>query len=215
MDSCCLCSQKTNDVWNDPLFESQNFVVLPSLGALVQGWLLLAPKQHFICMGSLSSSLIVEMQEMKRFLYSYLHEAYGRVYIFEHGPSRENLSVGCGVDHAHLHFVPLPFDPMEEMATLLPNGMVWSQAGPEDCQAAFNQGKDYLYMEQPIGVGRIATHHGFGSQLFRRAIAARIGTPNQFNWREYPQISNVLATIDSVRAWRGGISCAMQPSATV
>jgi hypothetical protein len=45
MSVCCLCSnlvsENSNEVWNRPLFESANFVVLPSLGSLVQGWLLL------------------------------------------------------------------------------------------------------------------------------------------------------------------------------
>ncbi len=216
MTICRLCSdfllEGPVEAWNKPLFESPNFVVLPSLGALVEGWLLLVPKKHFICMGALPDSVASEMQEMKHFICSVLQQYYGQVCTFEHGPSRANLSVGCGVDHAHLHIVPVAFDLASAVTSFLPEDAFWSEAGLEECRDAFGRCEDYLYLEQPIGAGRIAAHQGFGSQLFRRAIATRIGALNQFNWREYPQLPNVAATIDKVRA-RGGsvVSCMARP----
>ena len=181
MTSCRLCPDRLlhtpNEVWDKPLFESQNFVVLPSIGALVEGWLLLVPKKHFICIGALPDSLADEMQEMKHFLCSALQQSYGQVCAFEHGPSRANLSVGCGVDHAHLHIVPVAFDLASVAKPLLPKDLLWTYTGMEGCRIAFRRGEDYLYVEQPIGVGRIATHQGFGSQLLRRAIATQIGVP--------------------------------------
>lgn len=207
MTGCRLCSdllrQGSVKAWNEPLFESPNFVALPSLGALVEGWLLLVPKNHFICMGALPDSVAAEMQEMKHILCSALQQIYRQVCVFEHGPSKPNCSVGCGVDHAHLHVLPVTFDLASAVAPFLPENVHWSEAGMEECRAAFRRGEDYLYFEQPIGEGRIATHKGFESQLFRRAIATHIGAPNQFNWREFPQFPNVSATIDKVRV-RGG-----------
>jgi diadenosine tetraphosphate (Ap4A) HIT family hydrolase len=215
MNSCRLCSDLLLHgpvkAWNEPLFESPNFVVLPSLGALVEGWLLLVPKKHFICMGALPDSIAAEMQEMKHILCSDLQQYYGQVCAFEHGPSRPNLSLGCGVDHAHLHVVPVKFDLASAVIPFLPKDVLWSKAGLKECRVAFARGEDYLYLEQPIGAGRIAIHKGFESQLFRRAIATRIGTPNQFNWREYPQFPNVAATIHKVRASDGSVfSCMSQ-----
>jgi len=209
MTSCRLCSdlfpQGSISAWNVPLLESPNFIVLPSLGALVEGWLLLVPKKHFVCVGALPDSLKVEMQEMKQFLCKALQQSYGQVCVFEHGPSSENLSVGCGVDHAHLHIVPVAFDLASAVTPFLPKDVRWSEAGLEQCRAAFEQGEDYLYLEQPIGSGRIVTHQQFGSQLFRRAVASCIGVVDQFNWRDYFQIANVMATINKVRALDGGL----------
>jgi len=207
MTSCRLCSEILiqGPVWNEPLFESPNFVILPSLGALVEGWLLLVPKKHFLCMGALTDSMAAEMHEMKHFLCSFLKQCYGQACAFEHGPSRANLSVGCGVDHAHLHVLPVAFDLSSAVTSFLPEDILWSKAGLEECRDAFGRGEDYLYLEQPIGVGRIATHQGFGSQLFRRAIATQIGAMNQFNWQEYPHLANVSATIEKVRKWDEGM----------
>ena len=150
-------------------------------------------------------SVVVEMQKMKHFLCSVLQKYYGQVCAFEHGPSRANLKVGCGVDHAHLHIVPIAFDLASAVTPFLPEDVFWSKAGMNECRTAFARGGDYLYLEQPIGNGRIITHQEFGSQLFRRAIATQIGAMHQFNWREYPHLPNISATIGKVRKWDEGV----------
>lgn len=196
MDKCRLCFNSLQpNVWNEPLFESEHFVVLPSLGALVEGWLLLVPKNHFICIGALPESVIAEMEGIKAVVSSFLTECYGKFSVFEHGPHVEKLQIGCGVDHAHLHFVPLTFDLANAVEPFLPTGIMWSSARHQDCQNAFLRGQDYLYLEQPLGNGKIALHTAFDGQLFRRGIAATLGRLNEYNWREHPQFSNITVTI--------------------
>ena len=187
--------------WNEPLFESANFVVFPSLGALVEGWLLIVPKQHFVSIGALPDSLINELQRVRNVLIPVLQECYGAVCVMEHGPSVANHDVGCGVDHAHLHLVPFQSNLAVAVAPFLPDSASWTPAGTKECQQAYRRGNDYLYFEQPLGSGYIATHQKFGSQLFRRAIADCIGIPDEFNWRKYPQLSNVSATTQRLSAW--------------
>lgn len=205
MDGCRLCSElkspSSAKTWNQPLFESHNFVAVPSIGALVEGWILLVPKRHFLSFGAVPDCLLEEMKEFKSFLCSALNECYGAVVAFEHGPSAASRTVGCGVDHAHLHLVPLEFDLAAAVSPFLPNDASWKSAEVEACQDAYDRGDDYLYLEQPIGKGRIVTHENFGSQLFRRAIAAETCVPDQYNWREHEQLSTVLATIQGLRAW--------------
>jgi len=206
MNNCRLCydlRESPARLWNEPLFESKNFVVLPSLGALVEGWLLVVPKEHFICIGAIPQSFMAEMQMIQERLYAVVQEHYGNVCAFEHGPNRANAKVGCGVDHAHLHVAPVAFDLVSAVASFLPDEARWAEAGLEECRAAFNRGEDYLYLEQPIGVGRIATHQNFGSQLFRRAIANYEGVSDHYNWRDYPQLANVTATINKLRSLNG------------
>lgn len=143
------------------------------------------------------------MNAFRRVLEAALTECYGSVVAFEHGPSKARLSVGCGVDHAHLHLVPVSFDLAMSVSPMLPGGATWKPAGIEECRNAHRLGKDYLYVEQPIGSGRIATGD-MGSQLFRRVIASQIGDPDEYNWREHPHIDNVMATITTIRAWQTG-----------
>jgi hypothetical protein len=46
-----LKAQAARAPWNEFLIETENFAVVPSLGALVEGWLLMVPKEHYISMG--------------------------------------------------------------------------------------------------------------------------------------------------------------------
>jgi ATP adenylyltransferase len=204
MSTCCLCSNLVSpgpdEFWNKPLFESPSFVVVPSLGSLVEGWLLVVPKIHCISMGALSPSLANEMEQLKADLIAAVHPRYGRLCVFEHSPSRVGRRIGCGVDHAHLHVVPLNFDLMDAVTPFMPDGAKWLPATGDTCRNAFENNQDYLYLEQPLGSGYIATHEDFGSQIFRRAIASHLGISEQFNWRDYPQKEAVARTIHRLSA---------------
>src|SRR5689334_5777564 len=41
------------DPWDRPLLSTDNFYVVPSLGSLVEGWLLVIPKDHVISAAAL------------------------------------------------------------------------------------------------------------------------------------------------------------------
>jgi diadenosine tetraphosphate (Ap4A) HIT family hydrolase len=214
MDGCAFCSHLVRDNstedWNRPLLESPNFVVLPSLGALVEGWLLIVPKKHFISLGALPDSLMDEFSALKCEVVQLTEEIYGSIALFEHGPSAAKHKVGCGVDHAHLHIVPVVEDLALAVASFLPEGARWQDANLDSCRTAFEQGSDYLYLEQAPGFGRIVVHDQLGSQLFRRAIAASSGIRDDYNWREHPQFANVRETIETVRkAIAAGSTCLM------
>lgn len=207
MSNCRLChnlrADGTLEVWDRPVFESPNFIAVASLGALVPGWVLLLPKKHYLAMGAIPLSLRGELEEVKCALVSRLEQAYGELCAFEHGPGGPRRAVGCGVDHAHLHLVPFKGDLNSAVQALLPDQVGWSRAGLDDCRQAFESGLDYLYLEQPLGTGRIAVHDHFGSQLFRRAIANHLGLENEYNWRDYPQISNIVSTVRTLGSTPG------------
>ena len=204
MSACCLCSSLTSDrsrrSWDEPLFESANFVALASLGAMVEGWMLIVPRDHFLSMGALPIELANEVMEFRARVENHSARKYGTLRAFEHGPSRAKRQVGCGVDHAHLHLVPIDFDLISAAQPYLPSGLEWSNADLGACRAAHEHERDYLYIEQPLGEGRIAVHDELGSQIFRKAIADQLGIPEQFNWRDFPQFANIARTIEGCRA---------------
>lgn len=200
MSTCHLCDTDSSKTWNLSLMESQNFRVLPSLGALVEGWVLIVPKSHFLSMGALPSPLVSEMEHLKGVVARRLTRIYGTVSAFEHGPGSQQRKVGCGVDHAHLHMVPVNFDLLRAVTPLLPTDSRLEAATFTECQSSAKAESDYIYLEQPLGKGWMIRHQGLGSQLFRRAIAVRLGVPNEFNWRTHPQIRNVNSTIRAFAA---------------
>jgi diadenosine tetraphosphate (Ap4A) HIT family hydrolase len=207
MSPCCLCSKlvsaDSSQFWDRPLLETPNFVVIPSLGSLVEGWLLVIPKQHFICIGALPTDLELELKKLKGVVAAMLAKQYGEVCAFEHGPNEANRKVGCGVDHAHLHLVPLKFDLRNAAEPFMPFATRWQSGSQDSCRTAFKAGQEYLYIEQPLGCVSVATHTEFGSQILRKAIAAHIGALEQFSWRDYPQVEVISRTI---RALHGALT---------
>jgi hypothetical protein len=135
------------------------------------------------------------MEQLKTRVIVALGRQYGEVCAFEHGPIEANRKVGCGVDHAHLHVVPLNFDLAAAAIPFMPSDAEWVHATWDSCRTAVERGQDYLYIEQPIGNGRIALHLDFGSQILRKAIAKHLGIPEQFRWQDYPHKEVVARTI--------------------
>ncbi len=198
--ACRLCfrSRIEDGEWNTPLIESSHFIVLPSLGALVEGWVLIVPKEHAIAMAALPTALFGELHSLTNFTRYLIADIYGDAVVFEHGPSRDKRAVGCGVDHAHLHIVPIAFDLAKAAAPFLPCGARWKAADAESCRKAHDAGIDYLYIEQHPGHGKIISDRAIGSQVFRRTIAREIGCSEQYSWREHPQLDKVAATREAV-----------------
>lgn len=196
---CGLCSALSapTAAWDIPLAFTDNFVAVPSLGALVEGWLLLVPRAHAIAVGELSPAHLEELIGFKQVMADRLAALYGaEVWAFEHGPCGPARKAGCGVDHAHMHLVPYDGDIVEAATPYLPNACRWATATWSDCRGSLENGSDYLAVER-ISAGRIqiASAPELGSQVFRRAIASGLNKEAQYDWRSHPMHGNVARTI--------------------
>lgn len=198
---CQFCDRMHREPnrWADEiLMETEDFIVTPSLGSLVEGWLLIAPKLHYLCFGQIRQSAIIELQSLKNKLTEMLGYYYGRTVFFEHGPSEPTQVVGCTVDHAHLHVVPTDCRMRSGLDAIFP-GLEWQAIdGLVDARSYFRRGLPYLYLEED-GESIIATHHAFTSQLFRRVLANYEGMSQQYDWRQYPYFDNIEATVNTLR----------------
>jgi len=200
MTNCTLCADIGTSAnrarWNRPLIETENFVVVPSLGSLVPGWLLIVPKSHYISMGAIPDLLHSEADALEDRTRALLKSEFAEhVIVFEHGPSAANHGTGCGVDHAHLHLVPLNCDLVEQVRPFVPNSLKWKLGNWNERAEAFSLGQDYLYCKHEDGCGVVAVSDDFGSQVFRKAISGHLGMAEKFNWREHPRLETVGQTI--------------------
>jgi len=116
-DNCLYClhifgdeSPERTRPWNSWLFETNSFVVVPSLGSFVPGWLLLVSKLHFRRIAELRLQLIEELENLKAKVGQELRSAFGPYVCFEHGPVGGVSAAGCCVEHLHLHMVPVSVD---------------------------------------------------------------------------------------------------------
>jgi diadenosine tetraphosphate (Ap4A) HIT family hydrolase len=185
------------------LFETSNFVVVPTVGALVEGWLLIVPRARVLSFAEVPFGLRSELAVLQRTLAVAIRDCYGNAAMFEHGASKEGERLACGVNHAHRHLLPTPCDLIEGANRMFPGVFDWAPiAGGFPTIASH---KSYLHVEQRCdGTGFVATTKQAPSQLFRRVVASCLGVPHLFDWRSDPMEQNVVATIRAISKWCGG-----------
>lgn len=202
-----LLSNRSTNLWDRVLLETDNFFVVPSLGSLIEGWLLIVTKSHHICMGSLDRAQIAELENLMEEVCTIVRSKYGPVAVFEHGPVEAKLAIGCGVDHAHIHVVPTSLPLIEEAGSLTDFKFHWEQiVGIKAVQIPYINGVSYLYVQQDGSYPMMYSGKNIPSQLFRKTIAASLGIPERYNWREYAFESNIVNTVTKLHPFAAKIA---------
>jgi ATP adenylyltransferase len=193
---CCHIATGPVRVSETLISESEHFVAWASLGAMIEGWLIIVPKDHYLSLATLPCSLQGEFEDFRGSLERSLRVTYGSAAAFEHGPSAVKTSAGCGIDHAHLHMVPTTYDLLSRAKALMPGDAILEPASSVwDAEPAVKAGKCYIYIQQNDGSQWILSAINIPSQLLRRVISTQLGRPDLYDWRENPEHGIVEATI--------------------
>ena len=213
---CCICSQIEGRAAGDliarllpgrryvrrVMVESDSFAVIPSLGPLAPGHSLLCPRRHIRSFTQLTPDLDREYERVKRSLRRRLAALYeAEVHVFEHGMADGRGRTLCTVDHAHVHFVPLPQScaaPAEPDRD--PRWMPFDGSLPKLRSIA--AGREYIVYETGTGSARILAGEAgeLESQYMRKVLARALGRSDEWDWRAEPD----AAAADA--AWRRFIS---------
>jgi ATP adenylyltransferase len=185
-------SDDRNAIWNTRLVESENFVVVPTLGMLLPGWLLIISKDHYLSIGALDNDLYQELEQVKASVQKDLREMFQAPIFFEHGPCTPTETAGACIDHAHLHAVPLSFDLFQDLATHYPYRKV---KGLQTLKGYFEKHISYLFYENQKGEAYLFKAKQVPGQLFRRLIAKRLGMPDLWDWSVYEGVENIEKTL--------------------
>lgn len=181
--------------WDKILVENQSFVAFASLGSLVPGWMLIVPRRRALNLAAVHNELSEDFGNIRRRVRSVLERRFsGRVFEFEHGPSQLGGLLGCGVEQAHLHMVPLDFDLIGAIAAEGPAG----RAGQPDNAspwAAIDPDRDYWIARDVADDRSVVVYPDVPvSQGIRKIIAARTGAKESWNYRSAPFLENVTET---------------------
>lgn len=187
-------AERSRAYFDQPINETPNFVVVPSLGSIVVGWILVVPKCPLVTFQCLPTGLKNECRALVNEMRTTLATKFGSAAVFEHGGGRGSLTA-CGVDHAHLHLAPLNFDLVA--ACEEEHSVEWQRSSgfslPFDADRSSGE---YLYAATKdatlVGQVRVPV-----SQWFRRLIASRSGLADQWNYREHAFHSNIRSTIQA------------------
>ena len=178
-----------------PIVETERFVVWPSLGGFLEGWVLILPKMHRLSVGACPPEWLRELDDLVTVVTGRIEDAYGEAAVFEHGPAECATQAGCGIDHAHLHVVPTDVDLLAVAAHAVAADLVWEPIhGFDDLQRMLaSRGHSYLYVRQ-FGVEHVAFARDLPSQAMRRALAAALERPI-FDWKDDLELANARATV--------------------
>lgn len=204
---CRMCAVVQNksrikDVIDSPLAETENFVAIPSLGSLVEGWLLLVPRRHSLSLAGLTPEEERDAADFEQGLVGELGRAYGPLVRFEHGAAIPGSAIGCSVDHAHLHFVPTRHDILTMARRLSPEVSWRTSSFTSYADLRRNVfGSEYVRYTDQRGQTQIGTG-AIPSQLLRRAIATAEGRPGYWDWRAHPFTETAKQTATTLHANR-------------
>ncbi len=193
--NCRLCKEYKQQ--KNVVFESDNFFVVPSLGQIVEGYLLVCSKEHFIGIGHFPIKLLNELEQVQTRVKKALVKNYTKPIFFEHGPVTSNKKGGCCIEHAHLHAVPVDIDILDEITK---NFKAKKIKGFRALIKQVKKSTPYFYYENRQEEKYLfELFEPVPSQYLRRLIALKIGAKEKWNWMWHPGIEEFNLTLAKLK----------------
>jgi ATP adenylyltransferase len=178
------------------LYESKHCMVFPTLGAFIDGYLLIVSKDHYASMATLPNQQYEALEETVAMVRDILEKEYGPTLFFEHGPA-DTRGGGCCIDHAHLHCVPISINLMTQLEKKFKSSKITAlhqlaELKKPDTAYLFlednNKERFFLHVEQPLP-----------SQFIRQILANHINRYDEWNWRRHPNQERMLETYHALK----------------
>ncbi|WP_369927216.1 HIT family protein [Xanthomonas sp. NCPPB 2632] len=210
--SCRICAAAYGSTasaeYDRPWLQSPDYLAFASIGALVPGWSLVFPKNHYL---NLARDFTTDaFWSFARRAHEVVEAQFGRAVVFEHGAQHENSATGCGTDHAHMHIVPLTFS-LVDAAKDFDHSIIWRRCKASEVNDTA-EGNEYLFVSDTFNgaetEGQIAVLQTGRSQFFRRVIASKLGCPVEFDYKFHRFESTAVATARTLRATAQGTRAA-------
>jgi diadenosine tetraphosphate (Ap4A) HIT family hydrolase len=201
--NCLFCNKfgapsNSNENWYDKILTHQGgFKVIPGLGPLAEGYLLVISTQHYLNIASLPQKKLAELGNLKQHVRDILTQCYEPPIFFEHGPASIARGGGSCIDHAHLHALPIKFD----LLSFLRQDHDLMPIDSLSCLAQLWACRPYLFIEDQKGQMYMCITDRIPGQYLRRIIAKGIGISDEWDYALFPKYDVVAATINRLTPW--------------
>jgi len=177
------------------LTRQDDFTILPSIGQLVPGYLLIVNNTHYTSSQQLPLSAVQSLCNIFSMVESIIRRVYNSATVFfEHGmPSFAQHCGGCGISHHHIHAVPINnsiniIDHVDDMS--FDHLSLFSDV------LSIPKTQPYLFIRDTNGKMLISYIDHLPSQYMRRIISRSINSTDSWDWRKY-SLENTL--VDTYR----------------
>ncbi len=181
------------------LYEGDQFLVFPTLGCFVEGYLLICPRMHVPSCAALERPLLGKLEKLTASVTRVVRDNYGSCVVFEHGLASCRRRAGGCIDHAHLHVVPGDFDLVSVLSErFVPQVLQhWSEL------EGWN-GRPYLLIQSAQGELYICdVPDVLPSQFLRQHAADKLNVLARWDWRNHlcmEEIDNTIKRLKGVFA---------------
>lgn len=164
----------------------EDFYLLCDSNNIVEGHLLIIPKQHLSGIGEFSEALLEKFKPLHERTRQFVKDQYGSVAVFEHG------KFGQTVFHSHIHYLPFTGKPTD----IIPEGAdkLRPLAKLEDLKDVYNRDGGYLFFS--IGDEMWTVDPALAApRFFRDRFAQALGVPERGNWKAMREDPAMMQTV--------------------
>lgn len=181
------------------MLETDNWYVIPTMGSLTVGYVLLVAKEHYLSLANLSAELLLEMLKLKQKVEDIIFKHLGKNCIaFEHGVTNAYSSGANSVDHIHLHIVPVEKPMWDSVLQTMPKAayVVTDSFITLHEQWQVQMPNSYLlFQDIDQKIHYLSDASNMPSQLFRKCLAAHLGA-DCWDWRKEVYLDNLRKTLE-------------------
>jgi ATP adenylyltransferase len=191
-----------NQLHDQLLMETSEWVVAPTLGAIVPQWLIAVPRHAALNYKSWQRTTGQNPAAIVARVGEHLGLSKEQLIWFEHGPRDVGTAIGCGVDYAHLHIL---FDLAFSFDALIGQvrtaaALSWRSCTPDVAYAQLTGDNSYLVLSSGDRTIFAEDVDAIGSQFLRRMIAATAGVGDDWDYKRHPHHENIALTVSAFRA---------------
>ena len=190
---CIFCDIDHSKIENTIIEEKDYFYILPTLGSLVDGYILIVTKRHINSMSELNENELIEYKNIIEKYKNLFKKIYNKTpIVFEHGTPNQNSEMKANsVTHAHTHIVNINFSNEKEILEKYNFKQI------NDFKE-INKNTNYI---KYISNNKIYITYNFPSvsQLMRILIAEELNYKDKFDWKKERFDENIISTIERIK----------------
>lgn len=196
--NCEFCAKfgvtptRTRQWYDSELVSSPRLAVVPTLGALTVGSVMLVTRMHYPSMAAAPIDIRTEAVAVASRLTDFLRQRFGQVLLFEHGSAPGAAKGGC-ISHAHWQLAPAPVDVYHDILKERSADLV--SAGSLSTVLPRANGPYLLIKNSEDDQVWTGAGSGLPGQYVRMKIAAATNQPECWDYVAYPHYDRIESTI--------------------